>query len=270
MKELVKPLELRSIILVNSAFLKIKRASFRGLFFCLSTMMIELKLLKNFPQEIIAVDEVGRGPLCGPVVVAAMRVFCQDELKLKKLLSSLKDKQIGDSKKISPQKRKLILDGLGIKDQKFRQTGVVHSLPLDISFVTWEMDHEVIDRENILWASLRGMREASIHLSEKKQIATTVFIDGHMKFKWETTPCSWNEIPIVKGDSKSLLIGLASLIAKEKRDQFMRQMHEIYPQYGINTHFGYPTKAHKKAIEQFGPSPIHRKTFKGVREFISS
>ena len=119
---------------------------------------------------------------------------------------------------------------------------------------------------------LRSMSELSTYFSNtsKKKNQTTVLIDGHMKLRWGTKTSPWNEIPIIKGDSKSLLIGLASLIAKEKRDIFMRSMHELYPQYGFNSHFGYPTKSHREAIQKHGPCPIHRKTFKGVKEFLRS
>jgi ribonuclease HII len=139
-----------------------------------------------------------------------------------------------------------------------------------IHYVTWEMDHVVIDEENILAASLRGMKEASQFLSVPQNLPTHVFIDGHMKFRWGNETSPWNELPVIKGDSKSALIGLASIIAKVKRDEYMRKMHELYPQYGFNSHFGYGTPAHKKAIELHGPCPIHRKSFKGVKEFVGA
>jgi len=130
------------------------------------------------------------------------------------------------------------------------------------------MDHEIIDEENILAASLRGMKEAVLFLSDKKNVNTTVLIDGPRNLRWGKDVSPWNEVPIIKGDSKSLLIGLASIMAKEKRDAFMKEMHEKYPQYGFNSHFGYPTESHRNAIKEFGPCLIHRKTFKGVKEYI--
>jgi ribonuclease HII len=114
------------------------------------------------------------------------------------------------------------------------------------------------------------MKEAAEFLSISKKKQTTVLIDGHMKLRWGIKISPWNEIPIIKGDSKSLLIGLASIIAKEKRDAYMRTMHELYPQYGFNKHYGYPTKKHREAIKDHGPCLIHRKTFKGVKEFVRS
>jgi ribonuclease HII len=230
--------------------------------------MIELKLISEFPHQIIATDEVGRGPLSGPVVVGAICLTVESSDALKGLLRFLKPKGITDSKKLSPENRLKVLQKLGISGINFRHKENLLLKGIDVSFVAWDMDHETIDQENILAASLRGMKEASLFLSNKKIKQTTVLIDGHMKLRWDNKVSPWNEIPIVKGDSKSLLIGLASIIAKEKRDAYMREMHEVYPQYGFNSHFGYPTATHRLAIREFGPSPIHRKTFKGVKEFL--
>ena len=232
--------------------------------------MLELKLITEFPHEIIATDEVGRGPLGGPVVIGAIRVLIEDRESLKALLKSLKSKGIKDSKAITPSERLKILKTMGAEDLSFREKKLLNLKGIEISYVTWEMDHEIIDLENILAASLRGMKEASLFLSTTKKKQTTVLIDGHMKLRWGTKTSPWNEIPIIKGDSKSLLIGLASIIAKEKRDDYMRTMHELYPQYGFNKHYGYPTKAHRDAIKEHGPCLIHRKTFKGVKEFVRS
>jgi ribonuclease HII len=232
--------------------------------------MVELKLINTFPHEILAVDEVGRGPLGGPVVIGAVRILIENQDSLKALLKFLKPRGIKDSKKLTTEERLKVLKKLGINMLPYREAGLVSLKGIDVQFVTWDMCHETIDCENILAASLRGMKEAALHLSVQKNEHTTVLIDGHMKLRWGNQTSPWNEIPLIKGDSKSLLIGLASIIAKEKRDAFMREMHELYPQYGFATNFGYPTPAHKKAIKVFGPSPIHRKTFSGVKEFIGA
>lgn len=232
--------------------------------------MLELKLISEYPHEIIATDEVGRGPLSGPVVIGAIRLLIEEKEALKKLLRFLKTKGIQDSKKLSSEDRLLMLEKLGISLKDFRQKEIVDLKGIKISYVTWEMDQAVIDQENILAASLRGMKEATLALSEWKNNKTSVLIDGHMKFRWGTEVSPWNEHPIIKGDSKSLLIGLASIIAKEKRDAFMREMDELYPQYGFGRHFGYPTKEHRQAIEEYGPCPIHRKSFKGVKEYLGA
>jgi len=232
--------------------------------------MEELKLINKFPQEVIATDEVGRGPLGGPVVAGAVRIYVEKAHDLKNILKFLRNKRINDSKKLSSLERSKILKNLGVTDLSFRKPGLINFKEIKIHFITWDIDHDAIDKENILGASLRAMREAAESVSLLKKESTTVLIDGHMKFRWGSDSPSWNEIPLIKGDSKSLLIGLASIIAKEKRDSFMKEMHEIYPQYGFNSHFGYPTKQHQLSIKTHGPCAIHRKTFKGVKEHIRS
>ena len=123
--------------------------------------MEELKLISQFPQKIIATDEVGRGPLGGPVVAGAAGVYVEDVLEFKNLLKFLKSLGVGDSKKIKPHERDKILKNLGITDLCFRKTGIFSYKGTHLFFTTWEMDQGVIDQENILAASLRGMREAS-------------------------------------------------------------------------------------------------------------
>lgn len=230
--------------------------------------MLELKLITEFPHEIIATDEVGRGPLSGPVVIGAIRVLVENPEGLKTLIKFLKLRGIKDSKKITAADRLKILKKLGMDEYDFREKKVLSLKGLEVSCVSWDIDHEIIDQENILGASLRGMKEAAEFLTVAGVSKTTVLIDGHMKLKWGEKVSPFIEIPIIKGDAKSALIGFASIIAKEKRDSFMTKMHELYPQYGFNSHFGYPTKSHREAIKTHGPCVIHRKTFKGVKEFI--
>lgn len=230
--------------------------------------MFELKHISQFPLEIIATDEVGRGPLSGPVVIGAVRIQIETAEALKTLGKSLRAKGIKDSKKLTEVDRQKVLKKLGIEDHGFRKAAEIEVKGIKINYVTWDMDHQKIDELNILAASLEGMKEASQNLSQTKNLNTTVFIDGHQKMRWGNESSPWNEVPVIKGDAKSVLIGLASIIAKEKRDAFMKEMHELYPQYGFASHFGYPTKEHRLAIQKFGPSPIHRKTFKGVKEFV--
>jgi ribonuclease HII len=232
--------------------------------------MFDIKCIPDFPCELIATDEVGRGPLGGPVVIGAVRILANDKESLSALLRGLRLKGVKDSKKITSAERLKILKNIGVDPCSFREKSAIAFKGMTLSYITWDMDHEVIDQENILAASLRGMKEASLNLSNSEKMKTVVLIDGPHKLRWGKDLSPWHEVPVVKGDSKSVLIGLASLIAKEKRDHFMRDMHELYPQYGFNTHFGYPTKAHKAAIKKFGPCPIHRKTFQGVKEFIGA
>lgn len=229
--------------------------------------MIELKLISDFGAELIAVDEVGRSPLCGPVVIGAVRVYCADHQSLITLLRSLRRNGAKDSKELTSEDRKELLQKLNIPNLPFRERGEFNWKGLSISFVTWEMDHEVIDRENVLKASLRGMKEAATFLQTGALSRTTLLIDGPFHLIWEEK-APWKEIPLIQGDAKSSLIGLASIIAKEKRDAYMREMHMLYPHYGLDHNVGYPTLEHRKAIEVFGPSPIHRRSFKKVKEFI--
>lgn len=230
--------------------------------------MIELKLICDFPQEIIAIDEVGRSPLSGPVVIGAIRVVVPDHQSLITLLRSLRRNGVKDSKLLSSDNRKQLLEKFKIMEIPFRRPGAFQWKGLEINYVTWEMDHDVIDSENIFQASMRGMKEAALFLSSSDKGRTTVLIDGHMKLLWKNEAQPWTEVAIIKGDVKSSLIGLAAIVAKEKRDQLMRQMHELYPHYGFQTNFGYPTREHRRAIEEHGPCPIHRKTFNKVKEFI--
>ncbi len=232
--------------------------------------MIEKKLITQFPCEVIAVDEVGRAPLAGGVVVGGVRVFLPDAESLLLLLKYLKPKGVTDSKKLNALSRQKILKKLKVPELGFRIKGEFEAKGMKIEFITWDMCHETVDQINILAASLEGMRLSALELSEKKNSPTYVLIDGHMKLRWPNGESPWVEIPIIKGDSKSLLIGLASIIAKERRDGFMREMHEIYPLYGFDTNAGYPTPKHRKAIKEFGPCPIHRKTFAGVKEHLGS
>lgn len=209
-----------------------------------------------FNQDfLIGCDEVGRGPLAGPVVAAA--VYCDDA----KVLSVLQDLGITDSKKLSVKKRRLIFEKLNIELDKVvlnKKTELIPGLYFNIS----ELSEKVIDEINILKASLLAMQTASLKLLPKDKNGS-LLIDGNKSFDFPVSA-----FPIVKGDSKSLLIGLASILAKEFRDEKMKAFDEVYPGYNFASHAGYPTAKHRSAIASIGVSPIHRKTFKGVKEFI--
>jgi ribonuclease HII len=230
--------------------------------------MIELKLIKDFPQEIIALDEVGRSPLSGPVVIGGLRIRVNDHDSLITLLRSLRRNGVKDSKDLTTKDRQELLAKFKIPPSPFREKQMFIWKGLELTYVTWEMDHEVIDTENIFAASMRGMKEAALSLAKCERQETTLLIDGHCKLRWTGEPEPWKEIAIIKGDVKSSLVGLAAIIAKEKRDSLMREMHLKYPQYGFDTNMGYPTKEHRKAIEVHGPCEIHRKTFSKVKEFV--
>ena len=227
-----------------------------------------MKLIKNFPQEIIAVDEVGRSPLSGPVVIGALRIKVSDHQSLITLLRSFRRNGVKDSKLLDSQERAALLKKFFIPDVPFRQKSSFSWKGIEIIFIIWDMDHHIIDTENIFQASIRGMKEATLAIQEGDKTLTSVLIDGQSKLRWGQEISPWEEIPIVKGDVKSSLIGLAAIMAKEKRDHYMKEMHLLYPQYGFNSNAGYPTLFHRKAIEVHGPCPIHRKSFSKVKEFI--
>ncbi len=178
------------------------------------------------------VDEAGRGPLAGPVVSAAVI-----------LPADFDTGDIDDSKKLTPLKRNRLYDFIYSK-----------AISVGIGII----DPIEIDRINILQASLLSM---AISVDNLKPQPDYLLIDG--KF---TIPFDLPQQAIPKGDTLSVSIGAASIVAKVTRDRLMELYDAEYPQYGLARHKGYPTKAHKEAIRRFGASPIHRKSFKGVKQ----
>lgn len=230
--------------------------------------MVELKHLTKFPQLVIALDEVGRSPLSGPVVIGALKLMLHSEEELKSLGRFLRRKGVKDSKLLNADKRSVLLEELKLSIPEFRQPVKAELRNHPIEYVIWEMDHETIDRENILAASLRGMKEAALLLAGEQKSEALFLIDGQLRLRWEEGTCPWQEVPIVKGDAKSVLIGLAAILAKQKRDSFMQTMHALYPQYNFASNVGYPTPEHRRAIAEHGPCPIHRRSFAKVKEFL--
>ena len=179
---------------------------------------------------VCGVDEAGRGPLAGPVVAAAVI-----------LTPARIPEGLNDSKALSSKQRELLLNMI----EKNAQIGIGIAEP------------EEIDRMNILGATLIAMRRAVLALPKLPDMA---LIDGN---KLPDLPCEAQAI--VKGDSRSLSIAAASIVAKVTRDRLMVEADSRYPGYGLAGHKGYPTKAHMEAVKQIGPSPIHRFSFKPVR-----
>jgi len=179
---------------------------------------------------VCGVDEAGRGPLAGPVVAAAVI-----------LTPARIPEGLNDSKALSSKQRELLLNMI----EKNAQIGIGIAEP------------EEIDRLNILGATLIAMRRAVLALPKFPDMA---LIDGN---KLPDLPCEAQAI--VKGDSRSLSIAAASIVAKVTRDRLMVEADSRYPGYGLAGHKGYPTKAHMEAVKQIGPSPIHRFSFKPVR-----
>lgn len=227
--------------------------------------MIEFEFLKTNDALIAASDEVGRGPLAGPVVSCCVVVNGPFE-ELNSFLQQLRDKGVNDSKKLSEKKRKDILKNLSIDKLKAKKIVHVSGENFSFSYYIQEISAQKIDEINILNASLLSMKEAFEFLNVKNK-ECAFLIDGNKLPKGLAK--NTRAHAIVKGDSKSALIGLASIIAKDYRDDLMKELGKKYPGYGLEKHAGYPTKAHKEAIKNLGASPIHRKTFKGVKEFVS-
>jgi len=194
----------------------------------------EKEATENGYREIAGIDEAGRGPLAGPVVSAAIV-----------LPPALALSDVMDSKKLSAKKRARLYDK-------------IYTLASSIGIGI--VDPVEIDRINILQASLLAMAMAVDNLNPQPDC---LLIDG--------TFCISSQLPqkpITKGDSLSVSIAAASIIAKVTRDRLMESYDFYYPQYGFCQHKGYPTKAHKAAIRKFGCSPIHRRSFKGVKEYL--
>lgn len=183
---------------------------------------------------IAGVDEAGRGPLAGPVVSAAV-ILPRD----------FPAEGITDSKKLSPGKRDRLYDRIVEKA---------------ISVGVGMADHEEIDNLNILQASLLSMTRAVHNLHV---IPDFLLIDGIFTISHDAP-----QQAIKKGDMLSVSIASASIVAKVTRDRIMKSYDSLYPNYGLAVHKGYPTKSHKDAISIFGVSPIHRKSFKGVKEYL--
>ncbi|MBC7539395.1 MAG: ribonuclease HII [Bacteriovorax sp.] len=239
--------------------------------------MFDLKYFRTAFKEtsletsffIAGTDEVGRGPLAGPVVAASVSLHFEkyEEKELRTLLKEWQIFGINDSKKLTSEKRQEILSDFPFsKDQMTVNQIYTHSYSKNMSLkvLIKEISPQLIDEINILNASLRAMKEAVTESCDFEKTGL-VLIDGNKKFKSETTTVEL--VSVIQGDSKSLLIGAASIIAKEYRDQLMTRYCEQYPGYHWRTNAGYGTAKHLEAISLLGITEIHRKTFSGVKEF---
>lgn len=223
----------------------------------------------KFPIQIFGVDEVGRGPLAGPVCACALSVEINSERDVEQWqewISELQELKVTDSKKLTDKKREMIVSQLKIDLASNKKLSIHNSKNLNVSYYIQEISHTQIDQINILRASLLAMEMAVSALAHDENHLMAL-IDGNKKFE---TKLNVDQFPIVKGDSKSTMIGLASIIAKVYRDQLMQEMGRLYPGYGLENHAGYPTKDHLQAIVQLGVLDIHRKTFKGVKEHVQT
>ena len=181
-------------------------------------------------RHVAGVDEVGRGPLAGPVVAAAVL-----------LPADFRPEGINDSKKLTERKRLAAFER--ICDQA-------------VGIGLGVIDAEVIDRINILQASLRAMAMAIDRLVPQPD---HLLVDGNQPVKRAIA-----QKTLIRGDRRSVSIAAASIVAKVTRDRLMQDYHRLYPAYGFARHKGYPTQAHREALNAFGGCPIHRRSFSGV------
>ncbi len=201
----------------------------------------EQNLFKAGYKFIGGIDEAGRGPLAGPVVAAC--VICDKDFKL----NNDKFNFIKDSKKLSAKRRE---EMFAIIQEEFCEVGI------------GTCSHATIDRINILQAAFLAMKKAIGALKQKPDF---VMLDG----RFLIPNISLGQKVIVRGDEIVFSIAAASIIAKVTRDRIMRKMHEQYPQYGFDQHKGYGTKLHLSRLIEYGPCPIHRKSFKPVKRLVN-
>ncbi len=195
--------------------------------------LLRLEVMKEYERQyeecalICGVDEAGRGPLAGPVVAGAA-ILPKDQVIL----------YLNDSKKLSEKRREELF-------LEVREKAVAWSVGI--------VSPERIDEINILQATYEAMREAVKGLG----VVPDVLLNDAVTLPGIEIP----QVPIIKGDAKSVSIAAASVLAKVTRDHMMVEYDQLYPEYGFAKHKGYGTAAHTAAIREFGPTPIHRMTF---------
>lgn len=203
------------------------------------TFSLERALAARGLTPLAGLDEAGRGPLAGPVVAACV------------VLPPDCDYQVfRDSKKTTEPEREALF-------QTLHENRAVFGLGLATP--------EEIDTLNILQASLLAMKRAVLDCAHSLgRLPACLLVDG----KFTVPDLALPQEALVRGESKSASIAAASILAKVSRDRLMQQLHERHPQYNWARNKGYPTQAHRAAIARFGPCPEHRRTFRGVKEFV--
>ncbi len=194
----------------------------------LTMLEYEKQCLEKGQKYIAGVDEVGRGPLAGPVVVASVIMPLAEEDIIQ---------GVNDSKKVSEKNREILYE-------KILSKAIAYS-------IEWA-DEKVIDEINILQATKLCMKKAIEGLSVAPD---TVLIDA------VKIDCKYPILPIIKGDAKSYSIACASIVAKVARDRYMTEMDVKYPEYGFDSNKGYGSSKHIEALKTVGPCPLHRKSF---------
>lgn len=212
----------------------------------------EKKLWEKGFKRVVGIDEAGRGALCGPVVAGAVSIVKNLKFKIPKLR---------DSKKLSPKKR-----------EKFYK--LITKNP-NIEWGIGKVSERIIDKINIFEATKLAMKKAILNLEKKLRKKSIKFhgrkkgenvdfliLDGNFKLDLPIPQKS-----IVKADEKVFSCALASILAKVKRDKIMEKYASKYPKYKFEKHKGYPTKLHRDLLKKYGPSKIHRKSFRGCNSF---
>lgn len=196
---------------------------------------IEENIYERHPeiQYICGIDEAGRGPLAGPVVVASVIMPRNSMIE-----------GVNDSKKVSEKKREVLYE-------KIMEEAISYGIGI--------IDQKEIDEINILEATKKGLTTSLKELSTKPDV---ILVDALKEINTLEIPYQ----SIIKGDALCYSISAASILAKVTRDRIMRQWDEIYPQYGFEKHKGYGTQMHIEAIKEYGLCPIHRKSF--TKKFI--
>lgn len=195
---------------------------------------LELTQTVAVVRYLCGVDEAGRGPLAGPVYAAAVVLNPERQIR-----------GLADSKILSADKREVLFDRI-----------CERALGWHIAFATVEE----IDQINILHASMLAMQRAVQGLAASGVTPDLVQVDGN-----RCPQVSYPVEAIVKGDAKVRAISAASILAKVARDRNLVELHAEYPEYGFDSHFGYPTPQHFAALERHGPTPHHRRSFAPVR-----
>lgn len=191
-------------------------------------------------RYIVGIDEVGRGPLAGPVCVGLCLTETSNYRKIWKIIKDIKD-----SKKLSEGERYLWLRDI----KTLSDTGM-------ISYYTAFISNKIIDKKGIAY-SIRSAIKKLIKKAKLNPKNCEVRLDGSLYMPKEFK----NQKTIIKGDEKEPIIAIASIVAKIQRDELMKKLARKYPDYGFEIHKGYGTKNHIKMIKKLGPSPVHRKTF---------
>lgn len=189
---------------------------------------IEQKLYQKGIQTICGIDEAGRGPLAGPVVIAGVIMSADSMIE-----------GVNDSKKVSEKKRERLYD-------EIIQEAISYSVAI--------IGHDVIDEINILQATKKGLTQVVEGLAIKPDL---ILVDALQHINTKGIPYE----SIIKGDAKCYSIAAASILAKVTRDRIMREWDDVYPQYGFIAHKGYGTAKHIAAIREYGLCPIHRRSF---------